>query len=46
MTIVILFQASGFRNFNFLVLTDFVVMVIAPAPEGRNVYSNAGELSF
>ena len=29
-----------------LILTDFVVMVIAPAPEGRNVYSNVGELSF
>jgi len=30
----------------FLALTDFVVVVIAPAPEGRNVYSNVGESSL
>jgi hypothetical protein len=30
----------------FLLLTDFVVVAIARAPEGRNVYSNVVEFGF
>jgi hypothetical protein len=36
----------GFVFEKLLALRDFVVVAIAPAPEGRNVYSNVVELSF
>jgi hypothetical protein len=32
---------TGWVHLIFLALTDFVVMAIPLAPEGRNVYSNA-----